>query len=92
MEAVVSAATSMPPRFALRLCAIALALSDAAPSLSQSGDGCGWLRQAGWDAMCARNDQPHDFCTPASGPESVEDTAELRTLLAQLNTELNLAY
>ena len=42
--------------------------------------------------MCARNDQPIDFCSAFPGPEQISYTPELASTLSRINTEVNARY
>ncbi len=63
-----------------------LAIALAGPAFAYAA------RHPGWDAMCARGDQPFDFCSPHPGPASVSYTPELEQTLQAVNEQINASY
>lgn len=62
------------------------------PSVSAQAAGMSHIRQAGWEAMCARGDQPMNFCKAFSGPAQISYSAELQRTLSDTNDLINARY
>ncbi|SEQ39873.1 Predicted transglutaminase-like cysteine proteinase [Devosia sp. YR412] len=50
------------------------------------------IRQAGWEAMCARDDQPMNFCAAFAGPARISYGPGLEQTLSDTNDQVNARY
>ena len=70
----------------------ALAAACFVPTIAATAAPMSHIRQAGWEAMCARGDQPMNFCKAFSGPAQISYSADLERILSDTNNLVNARY
>ncbi|WP_169194238.1 transglutaminase-like cysteine peptidase [Devosia sp. MC1541] len=75
-----------------RVAGIALAALTFAQPLSAYAVDYSSVRQAGWEDMCMRGDQPMNFCSSFAGPSSIAYSRELEATLQSISQQINSRY
>jgi predicted transglutaminase-like cysteine proteinase len=75
-----------------RVAGIALAALTLVQPMSASAADYSFVRQAGWEDMCMRGDQPMNFCSSFSGPSSIAHSHELEATLQSISAQINASY
>lgn len=75
-----------------RVAGIALAAFTLAQPLSAAAADYTFVRQAGWEDMCLRGDQPMNFCSSFAGPSSIAYSRDLEATLHSISAQINASY
>ena len=72
--------------------ALALVATCFVPTVPAQAAGMSHIRQSGWEAMCARGDQPMNFCKAFSGPAQISYSVDLQRTLSDTIDLINARY
>ena len=75
-----------------RVAGIALAALTLATPIAVSAADYSFVRQAGWEDMCLRGDQPMNFCSSFSGPAHIAYSRDLEATLQSVSAQINSRY
>lgn len=75
-----------------RVAGIALAALTLAQPLTVSAADYSFVRQAGWESMCMRGDQPMNFCSSFAGPSKIAYSRDLEATLQSVSAQINSRY